>query len=300
LFAFYLKPTHGIVIWACVGSVLLLFQDYSICRAQKQRWEKPIMEQPLAEKQTGLEAETAQDAPSEQGQGSSLSLKNMIPLLFIVSGVGLAFYFDLHHWISLEKLQTYNSELLAMAEKWWAPFVFMGVYMLVVAFSLPVGTVLTVTGGYLFGMAFGTAYAVTGATLGATVLFLATRTSLGTLLKAKAGPWLKKAEDGFRENAVSYMLFMRLVPAFPFFVVNLLPAFLGVRTWTYLWTTFIGIIPGAFVFVSVGAGLESVLGQGQDLTLEGVLTKEIIIALVGFGLLALLPIAVKKLRGARS
>src|SRR3546814_16389589 len=106
-------------------------------------------------------------------------------------------------------------------------------------------------------------------------------------------------EAGFRENALSYLLFLRLIPAFPFFVVNLVPAFLGVPLGTYVLATLVGIVPGTFVYATVGAGLGSIFESGQDFTLEGVLTPEIVTALVGPAVLALLPVAYRKLRARR-
>lgn len=107
-------------------------------------------------------------------------------------------------------------------------------------------------------------------------------------------------ESGFRENAFSYLLVLRLIPIFPFFVVNLVPAFLGVGLRTYVVATFLGIIPGSYVYALVGAGLGSVFEQGGDVTLGGVFTPEVIGALVGLSLLSLLPVAYKRWRGRRT
>ena len=122
------------------------------------------------------------------------------------------------------------------------------------------------------------------------------KTALGDALRDRAGPWLKKLEAGFHENALSYLLVLRLIPLFPFFVVNLVPAFLGVRLRTYVIGTVVGIIPGSFVFASVGAGLGSLfdMTMGNELELSGILTPEIVTALVGLALLSLLPVAYKK------
>ena len=142
-------------------------------------------------------------------------------------------------------------------------------------------------------------YVVFAATAGATILFVAAKTALGDPLRARAGPFLKRMEDGFRENALSYLLVLRLIPAFPFFVVNLVPAFLGVRIETYVLGTFIGIIPGTFVYASVGSGLGAIFDSGEHFSVNSILNNEILSALVGLAILALLPIAYKKWRGAR-
>ncbi|PHQ71084.1 MAG: TVP38/TMEM64 family protein, partial [Sneathiella sp.] len=137
-------------------------------------------------------------------------------------------------------------------------------------------------------------------------------TSLGEPLRKKAGPWLKKLEGGFAENALSYLLFLRLVPAFPFWLVNIAPAFLGVRLGTYIVGTFIGIIPGTFVFAFLGGGLDSIIVEQQnkynacvaagtancvlDFQISSLITTEIILSFVALGVVSLLPIALKKLR----
>ena len=134
--------------------------------------------------------------------------------------------------------------------------------------------------------------------LGAAVI---PKTALGDALRAKAGPWLKKLEAGFHENALSYLLVLRLIPLFPFFAVNLVPAFLGVRLRTYVIGTALGIIPGSFVFASVGAGLGSLFDttMGGEVELSGALTPEIVTALVGLAALSLLPVAYKKYQARR-
>ena len=133
------------------------------------------------------------------------------------------------------------------------------VYAITVALSMPGGLVLTVAGGLLFGWLVGGLAAVVGATTGATIVFLVARTALGEALSERAGPWLAKLREGFKEEALSYMLFLRLVPAFPFWFVNIAPAMLGVPLRTYVIGTFFGIIPATFAFASAGAGLDSVI-----------------------------------------
>lgn len=126
------------------------------------------------------------------------------------------------------------------------------------------------------------------------------KTSLGDLLRAQAGPWLKKMESGFRENALSYLLVLRLIPLFPFFVVNLVPAFLGVSLRTYVLATLVGIVPGSFVYATVGAGLGSIFDRNEVFTASGILTPEIVTALVGLSVLSLLPVAYKLIKARRA
>jgi uncharacterized membrane protein YdjX (TVP38/TMEM64 family) len=180
-----------------------------------------------------------------------------------------------------------------------AAVVFVGVYAAAVAISIPGAAVLTMTSGFLFGAVLGTLCSVTGATIGAVIVFAAARTALSDLLRAKAGPRLKKLEDGFRENAFSYLLTLRLVPVFPFWLVNLAPALLGVPIRVFFAATFVGIIPGGFVYALVGAGLGSIFDRGETFSITSVMTPEIIAALLGLALLSLLPVAYKKFK-ARS
>jgi uncharacterized membrane protein YdjX (TVP38/TMEM64 family) len=166
--------------------------------------------------------------------------------------------------------------------------------------SLPGGAVLSITGGFLFGAVWGAVYIVISATLGATVLFLIAKTSVGDALRARAGTWLRTMEEGFREHALSYLLVLRLVPLFPFFVVNLVPAFLGVSLTTYVLGTFLGIIPGSFIYASVGAGLGSIFDRGGAFSLTGLLTPQIFMGLIGLAVLALIPVAYKKITARRT
>ena len=181
-----------------------------------------------------------------------------------------------------------------------AVMIYAALYVVVVALSLPGGAIMTVAGGFLFGKWLGTPIVVVAATIGATVLFLIARSAFGDVLRAKAGPFLRKMEDGFRANAFWYLLSLRLIPVFPFFAVNLVPALLGVPLATYVLATVIGIVPASFVFASFGAGLGEIFDRGEMVNLKSVLTPGIMIALVGFAVLALIPVAVKHLRRPRA
>lgn len=228
-------------------------------------------------------------------------VRRFAPILVIGSAIAAAFSLGVGDYLSFEALRD-NRELLTAFvadHALLAALGFIALYALSTALSLPGGAALSIAGGFLFGSIFGTLWIVIGATLGATAIFLAAKTALGDALKSKAGPWLKKMEGGFRENAFNYLLVLRLVPLFPFFVVNLVPAFLGVGLKTFFTATMIGIIPGTFVFASVGAGLGSVFEQGGDFSPASVLTPEIIIALVGLAVLALIPVAYEKIKARR-
>lgn len=188
-----------------------------------------------------------------------------------------------HH--ALEAWRDTNLVLAAAA--------FAAVYVAAVAFSVPGAVWLTLVGGFLFGVAGGAALVVVSATAGATLIFLAARTILATPLRARAAGWLGRLERGFRRGEVSFLLVMRLVPAVPFFIANLAPAFLGASTRTFVWTTFLGIIPGTLVFVSIGAGLGKQLQRGERPDLGLIFEPHVLGPLIGLAALAMLPIVLR-------
>lgn len=217
--------------------------------------------------------------------------------------------------VSLESLVQHRAAIdeLVAGHRMLAVLAYVGIYAATVALSLPGGLFLTVSGGFLFGLPVGATAAVIGATIGATIIFLIARTSLGEPLLRRAGPRAMHVAEGFREDAFSYLLFLRLVPIFPFFLVNLVPAIAGVRLGPFVAATALGIIPGALAFAFAGTGLDSIIAaqkEGYDacvaagradcrLTFDSndILTPELIGALAALGLLALVPVVVKRLRG---
>jgi uncharacterized membrane protein YdjX (TVP38/TMEM64 family) len=232
------------------------------------------------------------------------SWRRLIPVLVFVAGLVAFFALGLERYLSIDALRQHRSVLLAWVETSGplAALVFMAVYIITVAFSLPGATILTIAGGFLFGSVWGTVLVIISATLGGTILFSIAKTTLGDVLRAKTRAWLPRLEAGFQKHALSYLLVLRLVPIFPFFIINLVPAFLGVPLSTFILGTFLGIIPGTFVYATVGAGLGSVFDAGGTFSLRGVLTPQIVTALVGLAVLAMIPVVYKKLtaqRGAR-
>ncbi|MDQ6969930.1 MAG: TVP38/TMEM64 family protein [Mariprofundus sp.] len=225
-----------------------------------------------------------------------MMLKRIMPLLIVAAVLVLFFVFDLGRFLSFDALAQHRVLLLAWvdAHALLAPLLYVLLYIAVVAFSLPGGLLMTLCGGFFFGALAGGLYAVVGATLGATALFMIAKTSLGDYLLAKAGDMVRKMQQGFAEDALSYMFVLRLVPLFPFFIVNLVPAFLGVPLRTYLIATFFGIMPATFVYALTGSGLGSVLDQGEGVTLSGILTSEMLAALLALALLAVLPVLYKR------
>ncbi|MGB0570707.1 MAG: TVP38/TMEM64 family protein [Alphaproteobacteria bacterium] len=229
-------------------------------------------------------------------------LRRILPIAILIAGFVAFFALDLNRFVSLEALKE-NRETLRMLVNdngIIAIVAFAAIYATVIAFSLPGGLIMTLTGGFLFGAIGGGLIVVVGATVGATALFLIARTALGDLLHAKAGPFVSKMEDGFRANALSYLLVLRLIPLFPFWLVNLVPAFLGVSTTTYVVGTFFGIIPGTFIYASVGNGLGALIDAGQDPDLGIIFRPEILGPLVGMAVLVLLPVIYKRIQARKN
>ncbi len=222
-------------------------------------------------------------------------MKKLIPVGILGLIIALIYAFDYHTYLTFDALKENRESLQGFVKDSFliSLLVFFCVYVVVVALSLPGGAVMSITGGFLFGTILGTTVVVSAATLGATLLFLMAKTTLGEMLHQKAGPWLEKMRKGFQNNAFHYLLTLRLVPLFPFFVVNLVPAFLGVKAKDYILATLLGIIPGSFVFVSVGTGIGSVFDRGETFSASSILTPEILIALFGLGALSLLPVVFK-------
>ncbi len=223
------------------------------------------------------------------------SFGRLAPLIVLVAGLIAFFAFGLDDYLGFYALKQHRAAIdgWVMGNGALAALVFLLGYAVMIAFSLPGGAVATIIGGFLFGTFAAGSLVVVGATIGATCLFLAARTGLGEPLRRRASPGLKRMEAGFRENALSYLLVLRLVPLFPFWLVNLVPAFLGVNLRTYVIGTFFGIIPGTFVFASIGNGLGSVLDRGMTPDLGIIFRVDILVPLIGLAVLALIPVAYK-------
>lgn len=226
---------------------------------------------------------------------AKFSLARLVPLLLLAAGLVAFFAFGLQKYATLDALKE-NRVALAQwvgAHQVEAVAIFVGLYIVVAAFSLPVAAVFSIAGGFLFGSIYGTVWNVIGATIGASILFIAAKTALGDPLRARFEAQIKGMEEGFKANAFSYLLLLRLVPLFPFFAVNLAAAFTGVSLGTFFITTAIGIIPGAFVFASIGNGLNALFdaGKNPDLSLTSLLSNpDFYIPIIGLALLSLIPI----------
>lgn len=247
--------------------------------------------------------------------GADVRIKRWLPLVALAAVMAIAFAMGWHRYLSFKTiglnydlLKGYIAGNLALSL-----LVYVLAYIAVVALSLPGALFMTLAGGLLFGWQIGAPATVVGATIGAGILFLVVNTSFGSTLAEKAGPFVAKLRDGFQDNALSYLLFLRLVPAFPFFIVNLVPALLGVPLRTFIIGTFLGIIPGTTAYALAGSGLGSVI-EAQNavyktclasnpanpdvscpysIDLTAVVTRELIWAGVALGIVALIPVAMK-------
>ena len=260
---------------------------------------------------TAIGSKTMPEDNEEPRENDGSGLKRWAPLIIIVALMGIGFALGWHKHLTLAEFIRQRATLQALVTDHLVMAIgtYMAIYVAVTALSLPGAVILTIAGGFLFGAVYASTATVFAATVGATLIFCAARTALAATLRRKAGPLLTKLADGFRENALSYLLFLRLVPAFPFWLVNIAPALFDVRLRIFMIGTFFGIIPGTIAFSFVGAGLGSVI-EAQEKAHPGcaeagncmidpmaLVTPELLIAFAALGVVAILPVLVKKIRG---
>jgi uncharacterized membrane protein YdjX (TVP38/TMEM64 family) len=222
------------------------------------------------------------------------------PIYLIAAGLGLAISQGWHQYLTIESLSDNAVWLDELVKN--NLLLVLGLYILIYAaattFIIP-GGVLTIAGGFLFGLYIGTPATLIGATVGASILFFAAKTSIGSVLRQIAGPFLEKMEKGFNDNALSYMFALRLIPLFPFAVVNIAPGLLGAKYRDYLITTFFGIIPGTLAYTWIGAAIKGTLLEGGEVDI-GSLAANFLPAFAALGLVALLPVAYQKITGRKT
>jgi uncharacterized membrane protein YdjX (TVP38/TMEM64 family) len=222
-------------------------------------------------------------------QSASTGSKIVVAVLF-ATAIGAFFYFDLGRYLSLDSLKANRDSLLAFTEEHYVASVviFTVSYCLLVAASLPGAVFFTLAGGFLFGSALGTVYVNLAATSGATVAFLVARYLLRDWVESKFGGWLAPIQEGFAKNAFSYLMTLRLIPLFPFFVVNMACGLTRVSLATYVTATAVGIIPGSFVFAYAGRQL------GTINSLKEIASPNVLVAFTLLGILALVPTVYQK------
>lgn len=220
--------------------------------------------------------------------------RRLWPVYVILLGLGIALSQGWHEFLTLEALSANAASLDAMVRDNFL-VVFAGyilIYAAATTFMVP-GSALTIAGGFLFGLALGTPATVIGATVGASILFFASKTSIGAILRDVAGPFIERMRAGFAENPVSYMFALRLIPLFPFAAVNIAPGLLGAKYRDYALTTFFGIMPGTLAYTWIGAAVKGTLLEGGTPDI-GSLAANFAPAFLALGLVSLLPVAYKK------
>ncbi len=227
-------------------------------------------------------------------QAATANWKRFGPLA-VIAVVAVAAFFLFRDYLSFSAFAEHYDTLTGWRDRNYAValMVFVAIYVAAVAVSLPGAVWLTIAGGFLFGTIIGSVAVIAAATAGAVLIFLAARTALGDTLRNAAGSWLDKMEKGFQSGEVSYLLIMRLIPFVPFFVANVAPAFLGARLFTFLWTTFVGIIPGTVVYISIGSGLGEQLSRGEAPDLGVIFEWHVLGPLLGLAALSALPLLLK-------
>lgn len=242
---------------------------------------------------------TAQSQPGDSGPQQLV--KRLLPVAILLAGLVAFFAFGLHRQLTFEALREHRVELAGLVETYGivAALAAVAIYALSVAFSLPIAALMTPLLGFLFGWIGGSLLSVIGATLGATLVFLAARSAFAALFRARVGSHLQRLEAGFRRDAFSYLLFLRLVPVFPFWLVNVVPALFRMPLVPYVAATAIGIVPGALVYASVGAGLGTVLDRGEQPDWSLVSQPHFLLPVLGLAALSLLPVLYGRFKRSR-
>lgn len=233
---------------------------------------------------------------SEQAQ-NHFSLRRLAPLAVLAAAAALFFVLGGHRYVNLATLAANHDWLCGMVEKGGvlADIGFAAAYATLVALSVPGAVVFTITSGFLFGAWLGTALSVVGATLGAIAVFLAARAGLAGLL-SRAGPRVRRIEAGFHRDALSYLLVLRLIPIFPFWLINIAAGATGMRLPIFMIGTFFGIIPVTFVYASLGNGLGEAIDGGHAPGFRLLLEPGILLPILGLAVLALLPVLYRRRR----
>ncbi|WP_235776770.1 TVP38/TMEM64 family protein [Pseudorhizobium marinum] len=229
-------------------------------------------------------------------------MTRFVPVGVVLLGLALGYAFGLQDYLSLGFLAEQRQALRSYvdAHSLWSAVLFVCVYIVAVAFSFPAASILTIFGGFLFGWLLGGALVAVAATIGASILFLATRSAFGSFLRHRVDGVVKTLAEGFRENAFGYLFVIRLAPVFPFFVVNIAAALFDISLGRFVAATFLGILPGTFAYAYLGQGVDSVLvaaqQAGREAEISDLVTGEITLAFLALAAIALTPTIVRQLR----
>jgi uncharacterized membrane protein YdjX (TVP38/TMEM64 family) len=244
--------------------------------------------------------------------GKTAPLRRWLPLLALLALAILVFASGAPRWLSLEtivlnknRLETFVGShfLLALAA-------YCLIYVAVIALSIPGSLLMTVLGGLVFPFWIGAPAVSVSATAGATLLFLIARSSLGEALRKRGGESIARMTEGLKNDAASYMLFLRFTPLFPFALVNLAPALVGIPLWTFVWTTFVGIMPASFAFMLAANSLDGILDEKKAafdaclatgrtdcalaVDLSILISPKLMVAFAALGVIALIPVLARR------
>ena len=240
-------------------------------------------------------------------------IKRWLPLGLLATVSVACYALGFQNYLSLQSIAEHQTQLLGFVAQnlLTAMAIYFTIYVVVVALSLPGAALLSILGGFVFGWVLSSPMTIVAATIGATAVFKIVQTSLGSAISEKAGPFVKKLSAGFEKDAFNYLLFLRLVPAFPFFAVNAAAGLTRMPMRTFIWATFVGIIPGSFAFAWLGRGLGSVIDaqsaahaaciaeKGAEtcpysFAVSSLVTPQLLWALAGLGVVSLIPVVLKK------
>jgi len=221
-------------------------------------------------------------------------LRKFIPILIIITVMILFYALGVNELISWEVFKAHRESIKEFIAEHsiYSALIFMVIYAVLVALSVPIGFLLSMIGGFLFPQPLSILYVLIGATTGASILFLSAKTALKDFFQKKVSKFFASMKEGFRKNSVTYLLLLRVLPLFPFWLVNIAPAFFNISLRTYIWTTFVGIIPGVFVFTQAGRGIDMIFEGEGKIAFWDLLNTEMIIAMIGMIILAFIPMIV--------
>lgn len=230
---------------------------------------------------------------------SKSSLMRFLPLLIIGLALAAFFYFEGYKYISFDALKENRAALVSFVEDNWllAIIGFILVYITLVAISFPGAGFLTIFGGFLFGLWAGTLAVAVGATLGAIIIFMIVKYAAGDALTSRASGFIKKLESGFQKDAFSYLFTLRLIPAVPFWALNIAAGAVNMKLRDYSLATFIGILPATFVYVSIGNGIGAKLDSNEPFSLAGAMTDwRVLLPIAGLIILSMIPIMARRFK----
>jgi uncharacterized membrane protein YdjX (TVP38/TMEM64 family) len=262
-----------------------------------------------AEAMNGSEEPEATQKPAAAKSPGAL-LRKWCPLAVLVALMTLAFSQGLHNQLTLSELIRERQNLAGLVENnlFLTVLGYIALYAVAVALSFPGASLFTIAGGFLFGWVAGGFATVFGATVGAAVVFLVAKSSFGEVLTRRAGPFVTRLAEGFRRDAFNYLLFLRLTPVFPFWLVNIAPAVFQMPFGPYVLATFTGIIPGTFAYAFIGSGLDSVIAAQEAanpgcaaagtcaVDISALVTPQLIAAFFALGIASLIPVVLKRFR----